>query len=93
MGQLFQDIKQAVSEQRYIIGQHANEQLRERRIPAWQVVAGVEEGKLLVERPNATPNPIAEIEQLLADGTEVKAVWAWLALSRHAKLVTVHFFD
>ncbi len=93
MGRLFQDIKQAVAEERYIIGRHANERLRKRLIPAWQVVSGLETGTLLVERPDARPNPAAEVQQLLADGTPVKAVWAWMADERVAKLVTVHFFD
>jgi hypothetical protein len=29
----------------------------------------------------------------LPDGTEIKAVWAYLRQSGVAKLVTVHFFD
>src|SRR5437870_173787 len=51
------------------------------------------DGKLLVERPKASPNPIVEVRQALADGTTFKAVWAWLRLSRSAKLVTIHFFE
>ena len=93
MGQLFQRIRKAVREERYVIGRHANERLRERRIPAWQVISGSEHGKLLVERPATSPNPIVEVQQTLADGTPIKAVWAWLSRSRLAKLVTVHFFD
>jgi hypothetical protein len=91
--QSFQNIKQAVADERYVIGRHANERLRQRRVAAWQVISGVESGKLLAERPNAQPNPVAEVEQLLADGTPIKAVWAWLEDERVAKLVTVHFFD
>ncbi len=93
MGQLYQDIKQAVTEERYVIGRHANERLRKRLITAWQILSGVETGTLLVERSNATPNPVVEVQQELADGTPVKTVWAWVADGRIAKLVTVHFFD
>jgi hypothetical protein len=35
MGRLFDNIKLAIAEERYVIGRHANERLRERRIPAW----------------------------------------------------------
>jgi hypothetical protein len=90
---LFRKIKQAVHEERYLIGRHANERLRQRRIPAWQVISGVESGILLRERPDAKPNPVAEVEQRLPDGTPVKAVWAWIEAEGVAKLVTVHFFD
>jgi len=62
-------------------------------MPAWQVVAGLTQGKIVEERPNAKPNAIVEVEQILADSTPFKAVWAWLRYNEHAKLVTVHFFD
>ena len=58
-----------------------------------QVVAGLEEGELIVERPDATPNPAVEVRESLPDGTEFKAVWSFLRQSGVAKLVTVHFFD
>jgi hypothetical protein len=93
MGKLFNSIRQAVEEDRCIIGQHANERLRERGIPAWQVLAGVADGIMIVERPDALPNPAVEVRQELADGTVVKAVWSFLGKSGYAKLVTVHFFD
>ncbi len=93
MGQLFEDIRLAVAEERYVIGRHANERLRERRISAWQVIAGVESGTLFFERTDARPNPIAEVQQQLPDGTSIKAVWSWVDAERQAKLVTVHFFD
>lgn len=93
MARPFDEINLAVAEERYVIGRHANERLRERRIPAWQVISGVETGTLLVERPEAKPNPVAEVQQQLPDGTPIKAVWAWIADERVAKLVTVHFFD
>ena len=55
--------------------------------------AAVEDGKLIVERPNAVPNPAVEVRESLPDGTEFKAVWSHLPQSGVAKLVTVHFFD
>ena len=93
MGQLFDTICQLVAEEKYVIGQHASERLEERGIMEWQVVAGLEEGKLIAERPDATPNPTAEVRESLPDGTEFKAVWSHLRQSGVAKLVTVHFFD
>ena len=59
----------------------------------WQAVDGLGDGRLLVERPNATPNPAVEVSELLPDGTEFKAVWSHLRQANVAKLVTVHFFD
>ena len=93
MGQLFDAIRQLVAEEKYVIGQHASERLDERGIMEWQVVAGLEDGALVVERPDATPNPAVEVREILPDGTEFKAVWSHLRQSGVAKLVTVHFFD
>ena len=64
-----------------------------RGIMEWQVVAGVDDGELIVERPAASPNPVVEVRETLPDGTESKAVWSYLRQSGVAKLVTVHFFD
>jgi len=93
MGELFEHVRRVVKLERYVFSDHADNMLRERCITHWQVVAGLDEGRLLVERPGAKPNAIVEVEQLLADGTAVKAVWAWLKPLDMAKLVTVHFFD
>jgi Domain of unknown function (DUF4258) len=93
MGQLFKTIRQLVALDKYIVGQHASERLEERGIMEWQVVAGLEGGKLMAERPNASPNPAVEVRESLPDGTDVKAVWAHLRQSGVAKLVTVHFID
>jgi hypothetical protein len=93
MGQLFDSIKRLVAEEKYLIGQHASERLEERGIMEWQVVAGLEDGELVVERPDATPNPAVAVREILPDGTEFKAVWSHLRQSGVAKLVTVHFFD
>jgi hypothetical protein len=74
MAQLFDTIRQLVAEERYIVGDHASERLEERGIMGWQVVAGLEDGELIAERPDATPNPAVEVRESLPDGTEVKAV-------------------
>jgi hypothetical protein len=93
VGQIFQTIRQLVADEKYIIGEHASERLEERGIMEWQVVAGLEGGALVAERPDAKPNPIVEVRESLPDGTEFKAVWSHLRQSDVAKLVTVHFFD
>ncbi len=93
MGQLFNTIRQLVAEEKYVVGRHASERLEERGIMEWQVVAAIEDGVLIAERPDAQPNPAVEVRECLPDGTEVKAVWSHLRRSGVAKLVTVHFFD
>jgi hypothetical protein len=93
MGQLFQAICQLVADDKYVVGQHASERLEERGIMEWQAVAGLLDGELLVERPDAEPNPAVEVNESLPDGTEFKAVWSHLRSSGVAKLVTIHFFD
>jgi hypothetical protein len=57
----------------------------------WQIVGAIDDAVLIRERPDNVPNPIAEFEQTLADGTRVKVVWAWIPAAGTAKLVTVHF--
>lgn len=69
------------------------QQLRERGIIHWHVTHGVDDARLLSERPHTTPNPTVELEQILPDGAPVKAVWAYVSALDLAKLVTVHFFD
>jgi hypothetical protein len=93
MGQLFDTIRQLVAEDNYVVGQHASERLEERDILEWQVVAGLEDGELIVERLDASPNPTIEVRESLSDGVKFKAVWSHLPQSGVAKLVTVHFFD
>jgi hypothetical protein len=93
MGQLFADVRKLVAEDKYVVGKHAAERLEERGIMEWLVVAGVDEGELIVERPDASPNPAVEVRETLPDCTEFKAVWSHLRQSGVAKLVTVHFFD
>ncbi len=93
MGQLFDTIRRLVDEEKYIVGIHASERLDERGIMEWQAVAGLADGELIAERPNADPNPTVEVRESMPDGTEFKAVWSHLRQSGVAKLVTVHFFD
>jgi Domain of unknown function (DUF4258) len=93
MGQLFDTLRQLVTNEAYVIGQHASERLEERGIMDWQVIVALDEGELITERPDATPNPVVEVREILPDGTEFKAVWSHLRRSGVAKLVTVHFFD
>ncbi len=90
---LFETIRASAATGRYVVGQHAAERLDERGILEWQVVDGIERGSLIIERPDDVPNPAIEVRQLLADGTEIKAVWSYIASLDIAKLVTVHFFD
>ena len=93
MGRLLDTIRRLVASGRYVVGQHASERLDERGVLEWQVVDGIQEGSLIVERPDAVPNPAVEVRQALADGTECKAVWSHLISADVSKLVTVHFFD
>jgi hypothetical protein len=93
MGLLFQELQRLITRDQYVIGLHAAERLEERGIMDWQVVSGVSDGELILERPSAQPNPVVEVRETLPDGTEIKAVWSLLRQSGVAKLVTVHFFD
>lgn len=93
MGWMFDEVRDLVDRGRYLVGKHAAERLEERGILEWQAVAGLDSGTLIVERPDAGPNPTIEVRESLPDGTEFKAVWSLLRRSGVAKLVTVHFFD
>ena len=93
MGKLWDEIRRLVAEEKYVVSEHAVERLEERGVLEWQVVIGLQEGQLMAERPRDEPSPVVEVRQRLVDDTEVKAVWAHLARTGVAKLVTVHFFD
>jgi len=93
MGTLADHIRQAVGIERYVFGAHADQRLRERRITGWQVIDGLDDAKLIREDPNAAPHPVAEFEQILADGTPIRVIWAWISASDTAKLVTVYFYE
>jgi hypothetical protein len=75
VGTLYDKIRQPVADEKYIVGDHAAERLAERGIMEWQAVAGLEDGKLLLEDAKAKPNPKAEVGERMPDGTEFKAVW------------------
>lgn len=93
MTSLLSEIRQAVAEDRYLVTWHADERLEERQISGWQVVEGLDTAELVDERPRSHPNPSIVVRQLLADGTEVEAVWSYSRESQRAKLVTVYFLD
>jgi hypothetical protein len=93
MGKLFDTIRRLVAQEKYVVGELAVQRLEDRGILEWQAVFGLEEGKLILERPDAEPNPAVEVEERLPDGTRFKAVWSLLRRSGVAKLVTVHFLD
>jgi hypothetical protein len=93
MSRLLDKIRSAVATGRYVVSNHADDLLRERKIMLWQVIDGLDGANLLKERPKARPLPIVEVEQRLADGISVKGVWAWAETKTAAKIVTVHFLD
>ena len=85
MGQVFDLIRSLVDEGKYVVGKHAAERLEERGILEWQAVAGLEDGILLIKRPDATPNSAVEVRESLPDGTEFKAVWSLTAAIRRCE--------
>jgi hypothetical protein len=91
MARLFNNIRSAVNEDRFLVSWHADEQCEEREVTVWQIVTGLEDAELLRERPRSKPNPSVVVRQILADGREVEVVWSWLSATRQAKLVTVYF--
>jgi hypothetical protein len=91
MGRLFDEIRQAVHEERFLIAWHADERCEERAVSPWQLAAEIDSARLVRERPSSKPNPSVVVHQTLADGSEVECIWAWLFTTRRAKLVTVYF--
>lgn len=87
------DIERAVAADAFLVSDHAHMRLRQRGVMLWQITTGLPDGKLIGEDASAQPHPKIEMEQLLADGTEVKVVWSFDRDEREARLVTVHFFD
>ena len=83
----------AVQADRFVVSWHADEQCEERGVTAWQLVADFDNVELMRERPRSKPNPSIVVRQQLADGSEVEAIWAWLAESGRGMLVTVYFRD
>jgi Domain of unknown function (DUF4258) len=93
VGKLFDQIRQAVREDRFLVSWHADERCEQREVTDWQLVAGLEDAELIRERPRSKPNPSVVVRQILSDGTEVEVIWSWLAEARKAKLATVYFRD
>jgi hypothetical protein len=91
MGRLFEQIRQAVREDRFLVGWHADERCEERGATDWQIVSGLEDAELVRERPRSKPHPSVVVHQILADGTEIEVIWSWLGRTGEAKLVTVYF--
>jgi hypothetical protein len=93
MGKLWDQIRDAVRDERFLVGWHADERCEERSVTEWQLIAGLDDAELIRERPASKPNPSVVVRQVLEDGTEVEVIWSWLAATRRAKLVTVYFRD
>lgn len=93
MGKLFDTIREAVSEDRFVVSWHADERCEERQIASWQVAIGLEAARLEQERPSSEPHPSIVVREELVDGTEIEAIWAWMPESGRAILVTVYFPD
>ena len=93
MGKLFDKIREAVANDRFVVSWHADERCEERGVTAWQLVAGLQDAKLVRERSRSKPLPSVVVCSELVDGSTVEVIWAWMAESRRAKLVTVFFRD
>jgi hypothetical protein len=93
MARLFEKICKAVREDRFVLSFHADERCEERGVSPWQLVVGLEDAKLVRERPRSHPNPSIVVLTSLEDGSEVEVIWSWLEETQRAKLVTVYFGD
>ena len=93
MGTLFEKIRAAVREDRFLVSWHADERAEEREVTVWQLVAGLEDAILERERPASKPHASVVVREELVDGTEVEVIWAWLPESHRAMLVTVYFVE
>jgi len=89
MPTLHETIKQLVSKERYLVGEHAAMRLEERGILEWQAVEILDQCMLVNERLGSKPNPTIEVTGQLPNGDSLIAVWAYLKISNVAKLVTV----
>ena len=78
---------------RLLISWHGDERCEERGVSPWQLAADIDAADLIDERPASLPNPSVRLRHTLADGSTVIAIWAWLSISRRAKLITVFFED
>jgi hypothetical protein len=93
VGALFEKIRRAVADERFVVGWHADERCEARAVSEWRLVAGLDDAELVRERPASKPNPSVVVRQAMADGTEVQVIWSWLEQTGRAKLVTVYFED
>jgi hypothetical protein len=93
MSDLWPAIKTAVRDDRYVVSMHAERRCQMRRIESWQLVIGIEDATVEAIRPRTRPFPSVVVKNLLADGSEVTAVWSWIKSRGIAKLVTVYFGD
>lgn len=93
MGKLFERIRSAVEDDRFIVSWHADERCEQREVSVWQLAVGINHAELVQERPHGKPHPAIVVRQNLVDGSNVEAIWAWLPESKRAKLVTVYFRD
>jgi len=93
VGKLYEKIRDAIQEDRLVFSLHAENQLSSRGVLRWQAVAGFWDGKLAREHPQARPNPKIVMRQMLPDGAEVVAVWAYVESIERAKLVTLYLED
>ena len=84
-------IQSGVLEPRFLVSLHASRRLRQRKIPLWQIEAGVKDWVVIEERPDDLPNPSIVVEQSLQDGTTITVVWAWYIDDNQPLLVTVFF--
>ena len=57
----------------------------------WQLIVGLDDAELVRERPRSKPHASVVVREVLADGSEVESIWAWMKASNRAKLVTVYF--
>ena len=78
MGRIWEQIRTAVREDRFIVSWHADERCEERGVTEWQLVAGIDNAELVSERPTTRPDPSVIVGQELVDGTTVEVIWAWL---------------
>lgn len=86
-------IRNAVENDRFIVSWHADERCEQREISVWQLAMGISNAELVEVRPHSKPNPTIVVQQNLVDGSQVEVIWAWLAKSKRAKLVTAYFRD
>jgi hypothetical protein len=93
VGKVYERILEGIREDRLVFSLHAENQLSSRGVLRWQAVAGFWDGRLASEDPRARPNPKILMRQMLPDGTEVVAVWAYVESIDRAKLVTLYFED